>query len=194
MVHRSIVLMLCALVWVGGALAQSQPTWGLDEGSVVVAGSASYYESAGEVQSFSTAKAWDLFPSVYYCVWPNVGVGGSLLLRSETRSGFESNTLAGLGPGILAYFADSSATVYPFIGLNLFYAFLSRQDLASSSGTLHSLSGFALELSLGGTYMLNRYVGITGMLYYQGQQLSESGDWKGGRRYGYRIGVTGFIF
>jgi hypothetical protein len=94
----------------------------------------------------------------------------------------------------MAFIADSSSTVYPFIGLTVYYAFLSVQNLSSSSGTLRSLHGYAIELSLGGTYMLNEYVGITGMLYYQGQRLSESGDWKGGKRYGYRIGLTGFIF
>ena len=181
-------------VLLASSLAHAQPTWGLDKGSILIGGSASYYEAGGEVQSFSTAKSWDLFPSAYYCVSPNFAVGGALLLSSETRSGFESSTLAGVGPGLMAFFADSTSAVYPFVGLNLFYAFLSRENMNSSSGTLRSMHGYALELSLGGTYMLNRSWGITGMLYYQGQQLSENGDWKGGKRYGYRIGVTGFIF
>lgn len=184
--------MLCALAL--ASLVQAQPTWGLDQGSTLVGGSASYYESGGEVQSFSTAKSWDLFPYAYYCISPNIALGGALLLSSTTRSGFESNTLAAAGPGVMAFIADSSSTVYPFVGLNLYYAFLSRQNLSSSSGTLRSLHGYAIELSLGGTYMLGRSVGVTGMLYYQGQRLSEGGQWKGGKRYGYRIGLTGFIF
>lgn len=192
MIHRWTFSALCVLAL--ASLGHAQPTWGLDRGSILIGGSASYYEAGGEVQSFSTAKSWDLFPTAYYCVSPNIALGGALLLSSETRSGFESNTLAGIGPGVLAYFADSTSTVYPFVGLNLFYAFLSRQNLSSSSGTLRSLHGVALELSLGGTFMLSRSWGITGMLYYQGQQLSEDGDWKGGKRYGYRIGVTGFVF
>lgn len=192
MTHRWLIpaLMVCVLA----SLAQGQPTWALDRGSVLIGGSASYYEAGGEAQSFSTKKSWDVLPYAYYCISPNVALGGAFLLSSETRSGYESNTFAGVGPGLMAYFADSTSTVYPFVGLNLYYAFLSSENLGSSSGTLRSLHGYAFELTLGGTYMMNRYVGITGMLYYQGQQLSEDGDWKGGKRYGYRIGLTGFIF
>lgn len=192
MTHRWLIpaLMVCVLA----SLVQGQPTWALDRGSVLIGGSASYYEAGGEAQSFSTKKSWDVLPYAYYCISPNVALGGAFLLSSETRSGYESNTFAGVGPGLMAYFADSTSTVYPFVGLNLYYAFLSRENLGSSSGTLRSLHGYAFELTLGGTYMMNRYVGITGMLYYQGQQLSEDGDWKGGKRYGYRIGLTGFIF
>jgi len=192
MKNRWIVPALMALVHI--SLAQGQPTWGLDRGSVLIGGNASYYEAGGEVQSFSTKKSWDFLPYAYYCISPNVALGGAVLLSSETRSGYESNTFVGVGPGVMAFFADSASTVYPFVGLNLYYAFLSTENLGSSSGDLRSLHGYAFELTLGGTYMVNRYVGITGMLFYQGQQLSDEGEWKGGKRYGYRIGLTGFIF
>jgi|WetSurSiteA1Bulk_404760.scaffolds.fasta_scaffold35378_2 hypothetical protein len=192
MTHRWYVPILSVVVL--ASLVQGQPTWGLDRGSVLVGGNASYYEASGELQSFSTKKFWDLLPYAYYCVSPNVALGGALLLSTETRSGYESETFAGVGPGVMAFMADSSSTVYPFVGLNLYYAYLNQENLGSSSGNLRTLHGYAFELSLGGTYMLNKYVGITGMFYYQGQQLSENGDWKGGKRYGYRIGLTGFIF
>jgi len=192
MTHRWLIPTLMVLVL--ASFVRGQPTWGLDRGSILIGGNASYYEASGEVQSFSTKKAWELLPYAYYCVSPNVAIGGALLLSSDTRSGYESNTFAGVGPGVMAFFADSASSVYPFVGLNLYYAFLSTENLGSSSGTLRSLHGYAFELTLGGTYMVNHYVGITGMLYYQGQQLSEEGDWKGGKRLGYRIGLTGFIF
>jgi hypothetical protein len=193
MVHRltAIVLMMM-LALTTSVLAQ--PTWGLDQGSILIGGSASYYEASGEVQTFSTKKSWEMFPYAYYCVWPNLALGGTVLMSSETRSGFESTTLMGIGPGAYAFIADSTMTAYPFVGLNLYYAFLSQVDLSSSSGNTRSLHGFSLELTVGGTYMVHPNVGITGMIYYQGQQLFENGDLKGGNRVGYRIGLTGFIF
>jgi hypothetical protein len=97
MIHRWYIPVFFTLLLASSL--EAQPTWGLDRGSVLVGGNASYYEAGGEVQSFSTAKSWDLYPYAYYCVAPNVAVGGALLLSSETRSGFESSTLAGRWTG-----------------------------------------------------------------------------------------------
>jgi hypothetical protein len=189
---KRVALALGVLAGAHSAVAQAQ--WALDKGSVAVGGTASYSRAGGEVQGFNKKTTVSLNPYVYFFTSQNVAFGGELYLENSSRDQGESSTTLGVGPSALFTFADSTSSWYPFLQMSALLAWISQSSPYTTTASTVSGTGFGLELAGGGTYMIGRHVGITALLYYQVQWFTVDSESKSGNQYGFRVGLTGFIF
>jgi hypothetical protein len=186
-------ILLSVLLFDGPDL-RAQPQWALDKGSVAIGGHASFGVAGGMVQGFNDKTTADLAPFAYYLTSANIGIGGLAYLNSTSRTNGESSTTMGFGPSLLLAFADSSFAWYPFLQVSALWASATEESPYVESGQQQSGTGFALEFAGGGTYMIGRHVGISVQGYYQVQWITVDGETNTGKRYGLRVGVTGFLF
>ena len=161
-------------------------TFALDRGSINIAGDAAFTSSGSSSNGDDDRTTqFILTPTAHYFVIPGLAVGGDLVVSHFSRENNSSTTFGG-GPSVAYYFGRGERKVYPFVSGSVT---LLRTSF-DNSFTNQSTSSTGYRGSGGVLLLLSRSVGITGELFYQGQN-SDNFDTN---TYGLAFGVSAFVF
>jgi hypothetical protein len=184
--------------------AQDSP---IDPGVYILDGSVSFRSQGGDLYSADGDRQTtiSLQPAGLYVLAPKTAVGGQLRVsRSSQDTG--STTTLGLGPSVTYYLGEPDAEVFPFVAANLLLLRSSRSvDLGSVDIGFGdpvelgeediTLTGLAVDIQAGFTYMLARNVGLTTAAFFLYERLgSDDTDAQAGNTLGVQVGITAFIF
>ncbi|MEM6767342.1 MAG: hypothetical protein AAF824_08350 [Bacteroidota bacterium] len=155
----------------------AQGTYPIDEGVLLLGGSAGFGSLGGEAfdnRTFSLRVS----PEASYFIRPNIAIGGALNFSINSFDG-ETDTFFGLGPQAAYYFGGEDDLVYPFVEASIF--FLAGPDELSSL-TYRAAGGIA--------YMISRNVAINGELFFQLDDTNITDT----NNFGLDIGIKVFIY
>ena len=165
----AFVLLLSA-----GVTSASAQSHALDQGSVILDGSAGISSvGVGDGDRLTTAT---VAPRVQYFVRPGLAVGGRALLYYFSSDG-ESTTSVGAGPELTYYFGPAEQVLHPFVSAN------------TSVGRQGGGTTYGYEVSAGLLRMISRTVGLNGRLYYQAFDSTSNYD-----TFGLALGFSAFTF
>lgn len=181
----NILIAVSVFLFVPVAVLHAQ-TSALDRGSINIAGDAAF-TSSGSASNGDDDRTTQLIirPTAQYFVIPGLALGGEVVVAHTSRDN-NSSTSIGAGPSVAYYFGRGERTVHPFVSASLTVLRTSFEN----DFTDQSTSATAYRGSGGILLMLSRSVGITGELFYQGQN-SEDFD---RNTYGLAFGVSAFVF
>lgn len=155
----------------------------LDHGSINIAGDAAF-TSSGSGDGDRTTQLI-IRPSAQYFIIPGFAVGGNVIVTHFSRD-HNSSTTIGAGPSAAYYFGRGERNVYPFIS----GSFTVLRTSFENDFTNQSASATGYRGSGGVLFMLSQSVGITGELFYQGQNSDDFNT----NTYGLAFGVSAFVF
>ena len=190
--HR-LLFVLASLLFAPGVFAQSYP---IDKGSSLLGGTISFSSQGGDLFTGDgdndRLTSVSVNPTFGYFVTPGLALGGDVQFQKDSQGDFSSTSI-GIGPSIAYYFGQPATRTFPFISATVGYTYTS---LSYDSGVFGSqgINGYQFGVSGGLSHMIARNVALTGALFYQNQTFTEDGESASGDAYGFRGGVTAFIF
>jgi hypothetical protein len=200
---RTAVMIATGLLSALPLHAQDSP---IDPGVYILDGSVSFRSQGGDLYSADGDRQTtiSLQPAGLYVLAPKTAVGGQLRVSRSSQDAGSTTTL-GLGPSVTYYLGEPDAEVFPFVAANLL---LLRSSTSVDLGTIDlggpidlgteeiTLTGLAVDVQAGFTYMLARNVGLTSAAFFLYERLSDDDvpEAQTGNTLGVQVGITAFIF
>jgi hypothetical protein len=179
--HRAILSFATLFTVLFCALAVDAQT---QKGSVMIAGSASFSSSSGDLYGDEALTQLQLLPAIYYFAADHVAIGGRVNYINVSQGDASSSALL-LGP-YAAYFFQAGAKSSPFVGGGIF--------LNSNSASVgdHSItsSGQTIALGAGIAFFVKPHFAITPELGVNFQSLESVS----GTTILLGVGLAGFVY
>lgn len=177
------------------SLAQAQ-SYAVDKGSVLIGGDVNITGSG--LFGPDAARIWQVQfnPNAQYFVAPGLAVGGNLRLNYVSNSEYYRSSSYGVGPTVSYYFGQSERKLYPYMSAGIGLIRLTTRSVASIGGDSMETKSTTLgaDMSGGLLFMLTRGVGLSGELFYNAQNFSGKIDGVDQNTFGFRIGISAFVF
>lgn len=179
------------IVLVIPTVAVSQPSFAVDKGSNLIAGTAGFTNMSGDLYEWGddSQSILTIAPSFAHFIIPNFAIGVNLsYVRMSV--GDDSMTDIGVGPLVVYAFGKQESATYPYLGAGFNYLYTGNDD--SVNGTSFSFAG--------GVFLLpaqQQHLGVT--IEASVSFDSMKGDWEGaksesGTKIGIGVGLVGFVF
>ena len=172
-------------------VAVAQPSFAIDKGSNLIAGTASFANMSGDLYEWGddSQSIFTLEPSFAHFIIPNFAIGADLSLV-HISAGDESYTDIGIGPLVVYAFGKQESATYPFVSAGVKYLHTGNDD--SVNGNSFSFAGGVILLPA-----QQQHLGI--ILQAMVSLNSMKGDWEGaksesGTIIGVGVGLLGFVF
>jgi hypothetical protein len=159
-------------------------TSAIDRGSVLLDGDASFTSNTAGVNNDDRMTLLTVRPAVQYLILPGFAIGGVVSLAHSSLNGL-SSTAFGVGPAVTYFFGKGERNFYPFVSGHL------NLDRVIYSGDQDARNVFSYRGAGGVLLMLSRSVGLTGELFYRGQNSRGNSN---SNSFGLAFGVSAFIF
>jgi hypothetical protein len=167
-------------VLIGGSMVEAQT----DKGTVMIAGSAGFSSSSGDLYGNQTMTQVQFMPAVYGFAADNFAVGGRVNFVYISQGDYDTSTLL-VGPA-LGYFFPTGSTSKPFVSGAFFYN-ANTVDLGWGSSTS---KGSTIAFSLGMAFFPKPHFAITSEFGVNFQEIESVK----GTTFLVGLGVAGFIY
>lgn len=179
--HLAVIFVAAAfLIPAAIAPSASAQDYAIDQGSMIIGGSASLTSSSRSSFFSEDNRRIDLSiqPQVQYFVTPNWAIGGTTLFGVSNLGSSERETdvFFGAGPAFSYYFGGEDSTVYPYLSTS---ALVLGGDRELYRGTA----------SAGAAWMVSRNVALTGEGFLEADLEDTSNN-----IFGLRFGVRVFVW
>ena len=112
---KKIIIALVA-VFALSSFVYAAPKYPMDEGSQMMAGSASFTSQSGDIVGDDTLTTMQLHVSYGYFIIPNLAIAGELgMINSSLDDADVSSSSLSIGPAIYYYITDGSSNLHPFV-------------------------------------------------------------------------------
>ena len=165
--------------------------------STLLAGGVSFSSAGGELNEDASGRRLTIFqltPTAMRFVSRGFAIGGSVSLMSLAQGTTSASSL-GIGPRVAYFFgprvpaASARGSVYPYVGLTLFWTHMSVDDGFAD----FTASGVATDVGAGLAYMVSESVGLMAEAGYRLQSLKADGQSLTGNQFNLMLGIAGFL-
>jgi len=173
--------------------------YAFDKGSTMFGFTAGFLNASGDLYESADERPFTailLMPNVNYFFWPNVGVGGELLVFLTGRGDDKSTTLGG-GPKLTYFFGGKDKKSVPFVTSGFYFI---RHEMEYFGVIDASYYGTRFKLGGGTNVMLSRHLGLLIEASYNMDNLTLEGKTRekdkseSGAMVIITMGLVGFFF
>ena len=185
---RPILLTTLAAVAATSLTAHAQGRTAIDQGSVLVGGSASITRTSVEAGTTElTSTNVFLSPRALFFIAPRFALGGAFTV-GRTSSDNQSSTGLGAGPALRYYLVPGGRTALPYVGAGFQVSRLTY-DLPSGLETSETTREF--DGVVGVDFMVTRQVGIVAEAFVSSFRRNRSDS--DATTFGLRFGIDAFF-
>jgi len=180
-------------------VANAQPGFAIDKGSMAIGGTASFSMSGGDLYKDAddnSETSFSLAPMALYFVIPNLAVGGEVSFGRDSQGDY-SNTSYGIGPKVLYAFGKQESMTYPYLSAGFGYLSHTTNNTYNDVEYESKTTGTSIKVA-GGVFLMpgQQHLGINIEAGYVMDSLKgdeDNAESVSGNQIVVNVGLIGFL-